>query len=231
MPRQFCPFRCLAGVLFQPESATFVIREGPQTVVARSPDPGAHALRIASISKLHGRFHERSWVIRWSRTSCRRLCTDNMEMFERGPELIPGVYSQSKFWRFVLDTKAEEANPDEPRFKQFSDNLRNFAVAAVMFKAAKEIPFGAHHLLLSLGRVALTLVAVLTTGFSASQQFGLLLISSHWFMGWGFNKRIPMHGPTGQKYRRQMQVRIPAAIFVTALVLWAMIAFVVSPIL
>ena len=154
------------------------------------------------------------------------------------PDLLPDHYLKSRFWRFLLDTREDALRPDEPRFKQFSDNLRNYAVAAVMFKAAGSIPMTVHHPALALGRIVLTLAATVATAFSTLQQFAFLNISSHWFLGWDTLDHIFMNRTKEgrqiyiqQGVMRRPRLKLYGSIAITALVLWAMLAFVMSPIL
>ncbi|HEY5328302.1 MAG TPA: hypothetical protein VIJ79_00315 [Acidobacteriaceae bacterium] len=164
-----------------------------------------------------------------------------MDAEDNAPTLIPDQYTKSRFWRFILDTNADAERPDEPRFKQFSDNLRNYAVAAVMFKGAQAIPLTIHHPTMMIGRIVLTILAILATAFSALQQFGLLVISSHWFLGWDvwdhmaisrgreFSKSLKIIGKP--QWMRRPRTKMYGSMLVTFFVLWAMLAFVLSPIL
>lgn len=100
-----------------------------------------------------------------------------------GPDLIPSSYTDSLVWRFLLDTKAGAARPEEPRLKQFADNLRSFAVCGAILKAGK-LMIAATHPFLSIGGWILICTATVVTIACAIQLLGLLTITNHWFVGW-----------------------------------------------
>jgi hypothetical protein len=155
------------------------------------------------------------------------------------PGLIPDQYTKSKFWRFLLDTKAEASHPDEPRFKQFSENLRNYAVAAVMFKAAQTMGMSLHHPFLLIGRYLLIGLASVTTAFCVAQHFALIIVSFHWYVGWDPMDHIAL--TRDRKRRRnfkragiedgwlQANLKLYSFVLVPLLCLWAMLAFLLTP--
>ena len=155
------------------------------------------------------------------------------------PGLIPHQYTKSRFWRFLLDTKAEATRPDEPRFKQFAENLRNYAVAGVMFRAAQMMAVGMHHPFLSVGRFLLIALACATTALCLAQQFALLIVSFHWYVGWNTWDHMALSRDKQRREnfkragiddgRRRASVKFWAAILVPAFFLWAMLSFIFSP--
>ena len=116
---------------------------------------------------------------------------------EVGPDLLPEMYTRSFFWRFLLDTKAGAKRPEEPRLKQFADNLRSFAVCGVILKAGKTMAASHSHSLVFGGWILIVAASVVAVG-CAMQLLGLLVIASHWSAGWGVWDHV---GLTGDKER------------------------------
>ena len=154
--------------------------------------------------------------------------------------LLPDLYTKSKFSRFLLDVKEGADQPEPPRFKQFSDNLRNFGVAALMFKGARALTLSTQHPFLSVGCIVLFMAALVTTVLSAIQQVGLFVIASHWFTGWDVKHHMLLSAGSRAKLLEQHDywkparrpgAKLAAAATITFLFLMAMAAFILSPFL
>ena len=156
---------------------------------------------------------------------------------QSGPQLIPDRYTKEGFWRFLLDTKREWERPEEPRFKQFSENLRNFAVSAVILKAARTMVPTSHFF--AIGKYLLLTIGILAVFACTLQLFGLVVVSSHWLLGWAPRDQMMLkadksmrnlYKAAGQKHLRTRAVlKFCGLLTIPLLFLWAMVTFVLVP--
>jgi hypothetical protein len=136
----------------------------------------------------------------------------------RGSSRPPSVYFENAFWRFLLDTKFDADERQEPRFRQFSENLRNFVVAGAVLKTGTSMTSG------GIAPRVLVIMGWLATAFSAAQLFGLTLLAFHWYFGIGTG----LFRPSGFRRRIRDIVDLPLAMIIPLLVVWAMYEFVTN---
>jgi hypothetical protein len=94
---------------------------------------------------------------------------------------LPRQYYKSRFWRFVLDTKDSRETISEPRFRQFSENLRNYVASGAVLKAGTAL-FHSGHTATKIFSFLLILLGACAALLSEAQLFGLSLLAGHFYL-------------------------------------------------
>lgn len=135
---------------------------------------------------------------------------------------VPRQYLDNPFWRFLLDTKPGAEYADEPRFKQFSENLRNYVVAGAIWKAGHVLGQASAGRSASIASHVLVIIGFITALFCEAQFFGLSMQAFHWYLGFGFRDQSPRS--KWDHWRSQLKVFL--LIVVPIILLWTMWKFV-----
>jgi hypothetical protein len=135
---------------------------------------------------------------------------------------VPRQYLDNSFWRFLLDTKHGAEHPDEPRFKQFSENLRNYVVAGVIWKAGHALGQASASRAASVASHVLVIIGVAAAVLCEAQLFGLSLQAFHWYVGFGFRDQ----SPRSKWDHWRSQLKMLSLIIVPLILLWTMWKFV-----
>ena|ERR1035438_3530748 len=138
---------------------------------------------------------------------------------------VPRRYFASAFWRFLLDTKEDQAeHPPEPRFRQFSENLRNYVVSGTILKVGLTMYHSAHSVAELVPASSLVAVGAIGVLFSEGQLFGLLLLAFHSFAGFSLEDLRPESA--WDSWRQVLKTLSLMAL--PAILLWAMWEFSAS---
>lgn len=133
---------------------------------------------------------------------------------------VPTLYYENAFWRFILDAKQEA----EPRFRQFTENLRNYVASGLVLKAGVLLHGQPRSLSNGIASYGLIVVGVAATFLSECQLFGFSIITFHWYVGVSFNRR---NDPNLWESLRE-QAKFMALMFLPLLLVLAMWKFVSS---
>jgi hypothetical protein len=105
---------------------------------------------------------------------------------------VPHQYFTSTFWRFLLDTKEDRAeHPPEPRFRQFSENLRNYAVSGTIVEVGLTVFHSAQSIADLIPATSLVAVGAIGVLCSEGQLFGPLALSFHSLVGFSLEDLRP----------------------------------------
>jgi hypothetical protein len=134
---------------------------------------------------------------------------------------VPRQYLDSSFWRFLLDTKFGAPHPDEPRFKQFSENLRNYVVTGVVWKAGHTLGQANTGRTASIASHVLVTIGITAAVLCEAQLFGLSLQAFHWYVGFDVRE-----SPRSKWEHLRSSLKWMSLIIVPLLLLWTMWKFV-----